>query len=58
MDVHALSLTAPMVYFADSQVGARLARAVNDAMNEAHTAHPERFVGLRHPADAGSDRAP
>ena len=46
VDVHALSLTAPMVYFADSQVGGRLARAVNDAMNEAHTAYPLRFVGL------------
>ncbi|HVG78248.1 MAG TPA: amidohydrolase family protein [Patescibacteria group bacterium] len=46
VDVHALSLTAPMVYFADSQVGSRLARAVNDAMNEAHTAYPLRFVGL------------
>jgi aminocarboxymuconate-semialdehyde decarboxylase len=46
VDVHALSLTAPMVYFTDSQVGGRLARAVNDAMNEAHTAYPLRFVGL------------
>jgi len=45
VDVHALSLTSPMVYFADSQVGSRLARAVNDAMNEAHTAYPLRFVG-------------
>ena len=46
VDVHALSLTSPMVYFTDSQVGSRLARAVNDAMNEAHTAYPLRFVGL------------
>jgi aminocarboxymuconate-semialdehyde decarboxylase len=45
VDVHALSLTAPMVYFADGPVGARLARAVNDAMHEAHTAYPDRFVG-------------
>lgn len=45
VDVHALSLTAPMVYFADGPVGARLARAVNDAMDEAHTAYPDRFVG-------------
>jgi aminocarboxymuconate-semialdehyde decarboxylase len=45
VDVHALSLTAPMVYFADGPVGARLARAVNDAMNAAHTAYPDRFVG-------------
>jgi aminocarboxymuconate-semialdehyde decarboxylase len=45
VDVHALSLTAPMVYFADGPVGARLARAVNDAMHEAHAAYPDRFVG-------------
>jgi aminocarboxymuconate-semialdehyde decarboxylase len=45
VDVHALSLTAPMVYFADGPLGARLARAVNDAMHEAHTAYPDRFVG-------------
>ena len=45
VDVHALSLTAPMVYFADGPTGTRLARAVNDAMQEAHTAYPDRFVG-------------
>jgi len=45
VDVHALSLTAPMVYFADGPTGSRLARAVNDAMHEAHTAFPDRFVG-------------
>jgi aminocarboxymuconate-semialdehyde decarboxylase len=45
VDVHALSLTAPMVYFADAEVGTRLARAVNDAMAEAHRAFPDRFVG-------------
>jgi aminocarboxymuconate-semialdehyde decarboxylase len=45
VDVHALSLTAPMVYFADGPTGSRLARAVNDAMQAAHTAFPDRFVG-------------
>lgn len=45
IDVHALSLTAPMVYFADGPVGIRLARATNDAMVEAHRAFPDRFVG-------------
>jgi len=45
VDVHALSLTAPMVHFADGPTGSRLARAVNDAMHEAHTAFPDRFVG-------------
>ena len=46
VDVHALSLTFPMVYWADAELGTRLARAVNDAMSEAHRAHPERFVAL------------
>ncbi len=44
--VHALSLTLPMVYWADGELGLRLARIVNDAMAEAHTAFPDRFVGL------------
>jgi aminocarboxymuconate-semialdehyde decarboxylase len=42
---HALSLTAPMVHWAAPERGAKLARLVNDAMQEAHTAFPERFVG-------------
>ena len=46
VDVHALSLTFPMVYWADAELGTRLARAVNDAISEAHRAHPDRFVGL------------
>ena len=45
VDVHALSLTAPMVYFANAEVGTRLAVAVNNAMAEAHRAFPDRFVG-------------
>jgi aminocarboxymuconate-semialdehyde decarboxylase len=44
--VHALSLTHPMVYWADSALGLRLARLVNDALAQAHTAFPDRFVGL------------
>jgi aminocarboxymuconate-semialdehyde decarboxylase len=43
--VHALSLTSPMVYWADGDLGTRLAAAVNDAMSEAHRAFPDRFVG-------------
>jgi aminocarboxymuconate-semialdehyde decarboxylase len=42
---HALSLTTPMTHFADGALGRRLAAAVNDAMAQAHRAHPERFVG-------------
>ena len=43
--VHALSLTVPMVYFAEGELGQRLAEAVNDSMSEAHRAFPDRFVG-------------
>ncbi len=46
VDVHALSLTHPMVYWANGALGLRLARIVNDATAEAHTAFPDRFVGL------------
>jgi aminocarboxymuconate-semialdehyde decarboxylase len=46
VQVHALSLTLPMVYFAGSALGLRLARIVNDALSAAHTAFPDRFVGL------------
>jgi aminocarboxymuconate-semialdehyde decarboxylase len=44
--VHALSLTYPMVYWADADLGAHLARLTNDAMSQAHTAFPDRYVGL------------
>lgn len=43
--IHALSLTVPMVYWAGPEAGRRLAAAVNDAMAEAHTAFPDRFLG-------------
>jgi aminocarboxymuconate-semialdehyde decarboxylase len=43
--VQALSLTMPMVYFASPGLGRRLALAFNDALGEAHTAFPDRFVG-------------
>ena len=43
--LQALSLTVPMVYWADGHTGSRLATAWNDAASAAHTAHPHRFVG-------------
>jgi len=46
VDVHALSLTAPMVYWASPAFGLALAQAYNDAAAAAHTRYPERFVGL------------
>ena len=42
--VQALSLTAPMVYWADGATGSRLSGAFNDAASAAHVAHPDRFV--------------
>ncbi|HYB71440.1 MAG TPA: amidohydrolase family protein [Candidatus Bathyarchaeia archaeon] len=44
VQVQALSLTAPMVYWAEGELGARLAREWNDGASAAHTAHPDRFV--------------
>src|SRR5438067_8893943 len=46
VDVHALSLTAPMVYWASPGFGLALAQAYNDAASAAHGRHPDRFVGL------------
>lgn len=46
VEVHALSLMPPMVYWADGPLAVRLARLVNDAMAAAARAHPDRFVGL------------
>jgi aminocarboxymuconate-semialdehyde decarboxylase len=44
--VHALSLTGPMVYWADAEVSHKLSREWNDAAVAAHNAHPDRFVVL------------
>jgi aminocarboxymuconate-semialdehyde decarboxylase len=46
VDVHALSLTTPMVYWASPGLGLALSQAFNDACAAAHAKHPERFVGL------------
>jgi aminocarboxymuconate-semialdehyde decarboxylase len=45
VDVYALSMTNPMVYWAPPQFGLKLSRAVNDACAEVHTRYPQRFVG-------------
>jgi aminocarboxymuconate-semialdehyde decarboxylase len=57
VQIHALSLTTPMIYWAEGELGGRLARAFNDACSEAHRAHPDRFLGcamlpLQEPARA------
>ena len=46
VDMHALSLTTPMVYWASEGFGLALAQAYNDAASAAHRKHPDRFVGL------------
>ena len=46
ISVQALSLTAPMVYWADGDLSHRLAVAWNDAAVAAHRAKPDRFVAL------------
>jgi aminocarboxymuconate-semialdehyde decarboxylase len=44
--IHALSLTDPMVYWADGKLSHKLAMAWNDGAIAAHRAHPDRFVVL------------
>lgn len=46
VDVHALSLTSPMVYWAPAEFGAKLAQVYNDGLARAHQEHPNRFLGL------------
>lgn len=46
IDIHALSLTQPMVYWAPRELSSRLSEAYNDACIEAHLAYPDRFLGL------------
>jgi len=46
VDVHALSLTTPMVYWASPGFGLALAQAYNDSASSAHARYPDRFVGL------------
>ncbi len=46
VDVHVLSLSQPMVYWADANLSQRLARAWNDGASAAHLAHPERIFAF------------
>jgi aminocarboxymuconate-semialdehyde decarboxylase len=46
VEVHALSLSQPMIYWAGPELGERLAAAFNEALARAHERHPKRFVGL------------
>jgi aminocarboxymuconate-semialdehyde decarboxylase len=46
IDVHALSLTTPMVYWASPSLGLALSQSFNDAVVAAHRRHPQRLYGL------------
>lgn len=44
--VQAMSLSQPMVYWAEGDLAQRLAETYNDALATAHERHPNRLVGL------------
>jgi aminocarboxymuconate-semialdehyde decarboxylase len=46
VDMHALSLTSPMVYWAPPEFGLKLSQVFNDACAAAHLKYPKRFVGM------------
>jgi aminocarboxymuconate-semialdehyde decarboxylase len=46
VDVHVLSLTTPMVYWAPPEFGLALAQCYNDAASAAHGRHPERLFAF------------
>jgi aminocarboxymuconate-semialdehyde decarboxylase len=46
VDLQVLSLNPPMVYWADAELGSRLARLYNDELAGAVAEHPDRLAGL------------
>src|SRR5581483_9149379 len=46
VDIHALSLTSPMVHWAKPDFGVKLAQTYNDELVRANREYPKRFVGL------------
>jgi aminocarboxymuconate-semialdehyde decarboxylase len=44
--VQAISLTAPMLYWADAELSTKLAKTWNDAASAAHQAYPSRLVAF------------
>lgn len=55
VSAHVLSLTVPMVYWADAALSDKLSKAFNDAAIAAHQAHPNRLFSfpvlpMHHPA--------
>ncbi len=46
VDIHVLSLSQPMVSWADADLAHRLSRAWNDGASAAHRAHPDRLLAF------------
>jgi aminocarboxymuconate-semialdehyde decarboxylase len=46
VDMHALSLTSPMVHWASPEFGVKLAQVFNDACAAVHQKYPNRFIGM------------
>lgn len=46
LQAHAMSLSQPMVYWADRELSVRLTHVFNDSLVEAHEKHPARLYGL------------
>lgn len=46
VQIHALSLSLPMVYWGGRKLGEKLCWAFNDAIVAAHDAHPDRLIGF------------
>ena len=46
IDIHCLSLTTPMVYWASPGLAMALSQAFNDAAAAAHQKHPQRLIGM------------
>jgi aminocarboxymuconate-semialdehyde decarboxylase len=44
--MHAMSLTQPMVYWAEPAFGLKLSQAFNNACSALHVKQPDRFIGL------------
>jgi len=46
VDMYALSMTNPMVYWATPAFGLKLSQAINDAGSALHQKHPQRFADI------------
>jgi aminocarboxymuconate-semialdehyde decarboxylase len=46
VDIHVLSLTSPMVYWAPPAFGLKLAQVYNDSLSTVHLRYPNRLYGL------------